>query len=848
MKFFSAETPVFPLLETLNLRNNQYDGAFPPNSMQSTITNMDLSYNYFTGFNTIHWECDSEALDCPKRFLDVSNNRLTPGSSSINGNGPNEQNPFNTMDAPMVLFYPQDVDDCLLGTFTCPPAGYCSNGWYPRNSYTCSCNPGYFMDNGTCVDIDECANGQSMNEIGLDGDSCDRRTCVNKPGNFTCCETGYETFNGTCRDINECAVNPGDKGPCNDTSTSKKCINTEGSYYCCAPGLEVKENGNCEDLNECLCSENHPLCGFSKLCINFVDNGYDCCTTDFISYNNTCVECFGEWYPSTNAVNTEYEEVKDVLGLDESISFFTDFGACTHCSGGTKSTVRDVLPGNYPDTPDVSLTRNLCRYWGPASRADSCSYPCLGQGAYNTASSAIIVLFEQLTKEIDAVSHQQFYQGFIQALWGGNAPLNITITGPSSPTPSGKRQSTSTPTNILIQWNNCSNNRVPGSVLSNFSALSHLIVPNAPKLAVTSTGCVIQISSNDTTGFSLVGLIVGVVLGFLALLVLLILLWRFLSKKEKSQLKLLPPEIAWSFKQAENHPKDFSFRGTDNLGYMFKTYPINSKEYNRVKSFLDKYLCVVEGNSSIDITNIIGVYNPLLVKNFIGSWTILQERIKSNPGVFNKQIWKKQNPAEDGPKQKCFNHYVQLASSYSWNLKDNNLVPVPIIPVCHGTDLPIAEKICETGFAALSSLDDGWYGKGIYFTSYALYTLPYIMMRRAPAIIISYIAPGNVFPVSEHRKSKDNLNGKPMSAGHNSHYVAVGRSGDVAAPNEPNIYNEIVVEQESQIMPAFLLEIDNTNFKKLFKKWTRVIPEAHQMIDGLRTEAEEPRPKSILIS
>jgi hypothetical protein len=34
-------------------------------------------------------------------------------------------------------------------------------------------------------------------------------------------------------------------------------------------------------------------------------------------------------------------------------------------------------------------------------------------------------------------------------------------------------------------------------------------------------------------------------------------------------------------------------------------------------------------------------------------------------------------------------------------------------------------KICGTGFANLSSLDDGFYGKGIYFTTYALYALPY---------------------------------------------------------------------------------------------------------------------------
>lgn len=33
----------------------------------------------------------------------------------------------------------------------------------------------------------------------------------------------------------------------------------------------------------------------------------------------------------------------------------------------------------------------------------------------------------------------------------------------------------------------------------------------------------------------------------------------------------------------------------------------------------------------------------------------------------------------------------------------------------------IAQKISETGFAALSSIDAGFYGKGIYFTTSAMY-------------------------------------------------------------------------------------------------------------------------------
>lgn len=36
---------------------------------------------------------------------------------------------------------------------------------------------------------------------------------------------------------------------------------------------------------------------------------------------------------------------------------------------------------------------------------------------------------------------------------------------------------------------------------------------------------------------------------------------------------------------------------------------------------------------------------------------------------------------------------------------------IPIVPAVHGTDYLVAEKIAETGFANLSSLDAGFYGK-----------------------------------------------------------------------------------------------------------------------------------------
>jgi len=68
-----------------------------------------------------------------------------------------------------------------------------------------------------------------------------------------------------------------------------------------------------------------------------------------------------------------------------------------------------------------------------------------------------------------------------------------------------------------------------------------------------------------------------------------------------------------------------------------------------------------------------------------------------------------------------------LVTSYTWN---SHKTEVPIIPAAHGTDLVVAKQICSSGFAALSSLDAGFYGKGIYFSSSCMYTTPYFATKK----------------------------------------------------------------------------------------------------------------------
>jgi hypothetical protein len=55
--------------------------------------------------------------------------------------------------------------------------------------------------------------------------------------------------------------------------------------------------------------------------------------------------------------------------------------------------------------------------------------------------------------------------------------------------------------------------------------------------------------------------------------------------------------------------------------------------------------------------------------------------------------------------------------------------------------------------------DGGWYGRGIYFSTYAMYCMPYFENRRDPALIISYVITGNAFPVNEDHLGTPSLLG-----------------------------------------------------------------------------------------
>jgi len=157
-------------------------------------------------------------------------------------------------------------------------------------------------------------------------------------------------------------------------------------------------------------------------------------------------------------------------------------------------------------------------------------------------------------------------------------------------------------------------------------------------------------------------------------------------------------------------------------------------------------------------------------------------------------------------------------ADFTWNAHE----VVGIIPTIHGTSASVAWKICQGGFANLSALDVGYFGSGIYFATSAKYALPYYATKQNPAIIISYLIPGNPYPVTESPNGPNSIAGTTLKPGYQSHYVSVNARGfPHEAPTNYDLFDEIVINQEAQVAPAYLLYLDRHSFSKLIKEYER---------------------------
>jgi len=156
-----------------------------------------------------------------------------------------------------------------------------------------------------------------------------------------------------------------------------------------------------------------------------------------------------------------------------------------------------------------------------------------------------------------------------------------------------------------------------------------------------------------------------------------------------------------------------------------------------------------------------------------------------------------------------------------------------------------AWQIASQGFASISTQDRGYYGKGIYFSSNAFYTVPYFITKKKPVILICFVIPGNPYPVTESSINPNNFTGKHIETGYQSHYVIVTKTGRPFTlrdyDNFTDIFDELVIEQESQAVPIMLLKIARSCLSKLSSQFRRNTPdgETYSILEGFGNEISD---------
>jgi len=166
--------------------------------------------------------------------------------------------------------------------------------------------------------------------------------------------------------------------------------------------------------------------------------------------------------------------------------------------------------------------------------------------------------------------------------------------------------------------------------------------------------------------------------------------------------------------------------------------------------------------------------------------------------------------------------------------------------VVHGTHSAAADGIAQFGFAPISIIDSGYYGKGIYFTSSAMYTLPYICKRKDPTLLICYALPGNPFPVIENQAGDESLLGTALKSGYQSHYVLCNRTGHIYQFNNTGneFYDELVLSHSNQVIPAYKVSLSNDNFLELGRYWNRPIRQPPESTIHMIETPIQPTPTS----
>ncbi|XP_074858281.1 hemicentin-1 isoform X2 [Carettochelys insculpta] len=256
----------------------------------------------------------------------------------------------------------QDVNECQESN-SCHQRCFNTIG-----SFHCGCDPGYQLKGRKCLDVNECRQHVCRPD----------QQCKNTRGGYKCidlCPNGMtKVENGTCIDIDEC------RDGTHHCRYNQICENTQGSYHCVCPrGYRSQGVGRaCLDINEC---EQVPKpCAFqcantpgSFKCIcppgqHLLGDGKSCAGLERLPNYGTYYNNYN--YAQFSPVRDNYQPQQYYRHSSDLYSSYSEYRNSRIPLSRTKRTIRETCPGGYEAHNGKCIDIDEC------DNRDACQHEC----------------------------------------------------------------------------------------------------------------------------------------------------------------------------------------------------------------------------------------------------------------------------------------------------------------------------------------------------------------------------------------------------------------------------------------------------------------------------------------
>ena len=194
-----------------------------------------------------------------------------------------------------------------------------------------------------------------------------------------------------------------------------------------------------------------------------------------------------------------------------------------------------------------------------------------------------------------------------------------------------------------------------------------------------------------------------------------------------------------------------------------------------------------------------------------GKTVAFRERLRELQERTGKPVFQPAWQLEPGNKWRTRIH--EQCEDLTREFVDDDFPSVKLMPTWHGTNEIAAASICKGGYAALSSTDDGFFGKGLYFANEAEYS----HRVYGKVLIFNWIAFFSPLPVIDGDMNM--LRGKGAHKNYDAHFVPVigdpkGANYFPTKPNQKPTYTEVVVFENAQCLPRYLVRLRKLSVPK----------------------------------